>query len=101
MAGGIAAERIPRSRIGQFSDKSGFYSFMKFSELNIIPRLLRLPLAEEYVGGQQTLKAFRRAAWLKPVIEHKGNTSFDIRDLDRAIDRLQVEGEEALFGLVN
>jgi hypothetical protein len=70
---------------------------MKISELKVVPRLLRLPLAEEYVGGQQTLKAFRRKGWLKPIIEHKGNTSFDVRDLDRAVDRLQVEGEEALF----
>lgn len=70
---------------------------MKFSELKIMPRLLRLPLAEEYVGGQGTLKAFRRKGWLPAVIEHKGNTSFDIRALDAAIDRLIVEGEEALF----
>ena len=74
---------------------------MKFSELKLVPRLLRLPLAEDYVGGQQTLKALRGKGWLKPVIEHKGNTSFDIRDLDRAVDRLQVEGEEALFGSVD
>ena len=74
---------------------------MKFSDLKLVPRLLRLPLAEEHVGGQQTLKALRRKGWLKPVIEHKGNTSFDIRDLDRAVDRLQVEGEEAPFGSVD
>jgi hypothetical protein len=75
--------------------------YMKFSELKLVPRLLRLPLAEEYVGGQQTLKALRRKGWLKPIIEHKGNTSFDVRDLDRAVDRLQVEGEAALFGSVD
>jgi hypothetical protein len=74
---------------------------MKFSDLKLAPRLLRLPYAEEYVGGQQTLKAMRRKGWVKPVIEHKGNTSFDIRDLDRAVDRLQVEGEQALFGSVD
>jgi hypothetical protein len=74
---------------------------MKFSALKMTPRLLRLPLAEEYVGGQQTLKAFRRKGWLKPIIEHKGNTSFDVRDLDKAVDRLHVEGEEALFGSVD
>ena len=74
---------------------------MKFSQLQLTPRLLRLPVAEEYVGGQQTLKAFRRKGWLKPVIEHKGNTSFDVRDLDRAVDRLQVEGEAALFGSID
>lgn len=74
---------------------------VKFSQLQLSPRLLRLPAAEEYVGGQQTLKAMRRQGWLKPLIEHKGNTSFDIRDLDRAVDRLQVEGEQALFGSVD
>jgi hypothetical protein len=74
---------------------------MKFSQLQLSPRLLRLPASEEYVGGQQTLKAMRRQGWLKPVIEHKGNTSFDVRDLDRAVDRLQVEGEQALFGSVD
>ena len=74
---------------------------VKFSQLQLSPRLLRLPAAEEYVGGQQTLKALRRKGWVKPVIEHKGNTSYDIRDLDRAVDRLQVEGEQALFGSVD
>ena len=74
---------------------------MKFSDLKFAPRVLRLPAAEEYVGGQQTLKAMRRQGWVKPVIEHKGNTSFDIRDLDRAVDRLQVEGEQALFSSVD
>lgn len=74
---------------------------MKFSQLQLSPRLLRLPAAEEYVGGQQTLKAMRRKGWVKPVIEHKGNTSYDVRDLDRAVDRLQVEGEQALFGSID
>jgi hypothetical protein len=74
---------------------------MKFSELRFAPRLLRLPEAEAYVGGQQTLKAMRSRGWVAPVIEHKGNTSFDIRDLDRACDRLKVEGEAALFGSVD
>lgn len=74
---------------------------MKFSDLRILPRLLRLPLAEEYVGGQQTLKAMVRVGWVKAIIQHKGNTSYDVRDLDRACDRLHVEGEQSLFGSIN
>jgi hypothetical protein len=70
---------------------------MRFSEIQFPPRLMRKPIAEAYVGGQQNLKAFVRRRWLKPLICHKSNTSYDIRDLDIAVDRLKVEGEEALF----
>jgi len=70
---------------------------MRFSEVQLIPRLMRKPIAEAYVGGQQNLKAFVRCGWVKPLICHKSNTSYDIRDLDLAIDRLKVEGEGALF----
>jgi hypothetical protein len=51
--------------------------------------------------SQLQLSPMRRKGWVKPVIEHKGNTSYDVRDLDRAVDRLQVEGEQALFGSVD
>jgi hypothetical protein len=65
---------------------------MKFSDLTLTPRVLRVTDAERYVGGQRNLATLRAVGWVKPIIQHRANTSFDIRDLDRAIDRVQIEG---------
>jgi len=65
---------------------------MKYSDFNFPPRLLRLKQAEYYVGGQQNLKTLRRAGWVKPLIQHKGNTSFDIKTLDLAVDKANLNG---------
>ena len=61
-------------------------------EFAITPRVLRLKAAEHYVGGQQNLKTLRRLGWVKPLIQHKSNTSFDIRALDAAVDRAVLDG---------
>jgi hypothetical protein len=65
---------------------------VKAEELHFCPRVLRLPLAELYVGGQQNLRALVKAGWVAPLIKHKSNTSFDVQDLDHAIDRLKMVG---------
>ncbi len=54
------------------------------------PRLLRLKDAEIYVGGQRNLDALLK--WVKPVVQHNANTTFDRLDLDAAIDRAKLEG---------
>ncbi len=64
---------------------------MKFTEM-VKPRVLRLEAAEHYVGGQQNLKRLREAGWVKPLIQHNANTSFDVRALDAAIDRAVLDG---------
>ncbi len=61
-------------------------------KLTVAPRILRKEAAEEYVGGQQNLKSLREAGWVVPLRMHKCNTSFDIRDLDRAVDRANLDG---------
>jgi hypothetical protein len=63
---------------------------MKFSELTFQPRLLRKEDAEQYVGGRRNLEALRQ--WVKPVVQHHSNTTFDVKDLDAAIDRAKLEG---------
>ncbi len=63
---------------------------MKFSDLTFQPRLLRKPDAENYVGGRQNLIALKK--WVKPVVQHHSNTTYDVRDLDTAIDRAKREG---------
>ncbi len=80
----------------------GYYVSTAGRDEEIVRRYIREQQAEDKRVEQ--LKMFNEShggrggkGWVKPVIEHKGNTSFDVRDLDRAVDRLQVEGEEALF----
>lgn len=65
---------------------------MKFSELTLQPRLLRKDAAEVYVGGRRNLEALRLAKWIKPLIQHKANTTFDREDLDLAIEKAKLEG---------
>jgi hypothetical protein len=65
---------------------------MKFSDLTLQPRLLRKDDAETYVGGRRNLEALRKAKWIKPVVQHNCNTTFDRHDLDLAIDRAKIEG---------
>jgi hypothetical protein len=63
---------------------------MKFSDLTLQPRLLRKDDAELYVGGRRNLEALRK--WVKPVVQHHSNTTFDRHDLDDAIERAKLEG---------
>ena len=56
------------------------------------PRLLRLRDAEVYCGGGANLKSLRDAGYVKPLVQRKSNTTFDVRDLDLAIDRAQLDG---------
>jgi len=65
---------------------------MTYTALVLTPRLLRLKAAEQYLGGQRNLKALRRSGWVTPLIQHKSNTTFDIRDLDLAVDKAQLNG---------
>jgi hypothetical protein len=65
---------------------------MDFFDLTLRPQILRLKAAEVYCGGQQNLKNLRRVGWITPLIQHKSNTSFDVRDLDLAIDHAQLNG---------
>ena len=63
---------------------------MKFDQLTFQPRLLRKPDAERYVGGERNLIALRK--WVKPLVQHNSNTTFDRHDLDAAIERAKIEG---------
>ncbi len=65
---------------------------MKYAELVITPRVLRLKQAQQYVGGEANLDALMAAGWVKPLIRHNKNTSFDIRTLDLAIDKANLGG---------
>jgi len=65
---------------------------VKFSDLTIQPRLLRKDDAETYVGGRRNLEALRKVGWIKPLIQHKSNTTFDRIKLDQVIDRADLEG---------
>ena len=47
---------------------------------------MRLPDAIEYAGGRSNLKTLLEYG-LKPVIEHKSNTTFDRVLLDQAMDK--------------
>jgi hypothetical protein len=58
--------------------------------------VLRLKQAEQYVGGQQNLKSLRKAGWVKPLIQHSSNTSFDVKALDAAVDRANLDGWPAV-----
>ncbi len=69
---------------------------MKHAELVLLPRVLRLKQAEQYVGGQQNLKSLRKAGWVKPLIQHSSNTSFDVKALDAAVDRANLDGWPAV-----
>jgi hypothetical protein len=61
-------------------------------ELAIVPRVLRLPLARQYVGGEANLDALEAAGWVKPLIRRHKNTSYDVRQLDLAVDRANLNG---------
>lgn len=65
---------------------------MKFSDLKFAPRLLRKEDAELYVGGRGNLETLCKKLGLKPLVQHSRNTSYDIRDLDAAIDRAKIKG---------
>jgi hypothetical protein len=58
----------------------------------ITPRLLRAEDAAYYVGGEGNLKRLKGAGWIKPLIQHKRCTAYDIKDLDVAIDRAKLDG---------
>jgi hypothetical protein len=45
--------------------------------------------AAVYVGSKDLLRQFQRAQWLKPFIRGNRLTRYDVRDLDRCIDRLK------------
>ena len=42
-----------------------------------------------YVGSKELLRQFERAGWIKPFIRAIRLTRFDVRDLDKCIDRLK------------
>jgi len=65
---------------------------MKYAELVLTPRVLRKKEAQQYVGGEANLKSLMKAGWLKPLRQHNKNTSYDIRALDLAIDKANLEG---------
>lgn len=65
---------------------------MKFSELHFQPRLLRKEDAEAYVGGRGNLETLCKRLGLVPLVQHSRNTSFDVRDIDAAIDKAKVHG---------
>jgi hypothetical protein len=58
----------------------------------VTPRLLRADDAAYYVGGENNLKALKKAGWVKPLIQHSRCTAYDVRDLDLAIDRAKLDG---------
>jgi hypothetical protein len=65
---------------------------MKYDQLIVPPRILRLKAAQMYVGGEANLRTLIKVGWVKPIIQHHKNTSFDIRDLDLAIDKAKLDG---------
>jgi hypothetical protein len=65
---------------------------MKYAELAIVPRVLRLPQARQYVGGEANLNSLTKAGWVKPLIQHSKNTSYDRKALDLAVDRANLDG---------
>ena len=64
----------------------------RYSELVVPPRILRLKAAQMYVGGEANLDSLMRVGWVKPLIQHNRNTSFDIKALNAAIDRANLDG---------
>ena len=67
-------------------------STMKYDQLVVTPRILRKKAAQMYVGGEANLKSLIKAGWVKPLIQHNKNTSFDIRALDLAVDKANLSG---------
>lgn len=49
--------------------------------------------AAAYVGSRELLRQFERAGWIKPFIRAIRLTRYDVRDLDKCIDRLKL-GEQ-------
>lgn len=52
------------------------------------PRLMRRPDAGAYVGTSQLLARMEQAGWVRPVINEHKMTFYDLRQLDRCVDRL-------------
>ncbi len=65
---------------------------MRYCEIILQPRLLRLCDAEAYVGGECNLRALVKVGWVKPLIQHKSNTTYDRESLDTACSRANIEG---------
>ena len=62
-----------------------------------IHRVLNRNQVEEYVGGRPNLQRLLKAGWIKP-IAGKERPQYDLRAVDRALDKLSAEGWSALAG---
>lgn len=60
------------------------------------PRLLRHPEAAVYCGGETNLKTLVESFGLKPVIQRKCNTTYDLKQIEAAINRAIAAGWETL-----
>ena len=65
---------------------------MQYAKLVLVPRVLRLKEARQYVGGEANLKSLEKAGWVKALIKHNKNTSYDRQALDLAVDRANLDG---------
>lgn len=65
-------------------------------EIHAWPRLMRQPEAAAYCGGETNLKSLCSDFGLRPVIRRKGNTTYDIQQIDAAINRAIAAGWETL-----
>jgi hypothetical protein len=54
---------------------------------------MRPDVAEAYCGGRTNLERLCKAG-LKPVIQHKSNTTYDRVLVDQAMDRVALSGGE-------
>lgn len=56
------------------------------------PRWMRPEVAEAYAGGRTNLERLCSDFGLKPVIQHKSNTTYDRTLVDAAMDRFVLTG---------
>lgn len=54
-------------------------------------RLVTVDDAVAHVGGEAIFQAMRKAGWIKPAIERRKLTRFDMKNLEAAVDRLESE----------
>jgi len=54
------------------------------------PRFMRPEVAAKYAGGPTNLKTLETEHGLRPVIQHKSNTTYDRTLVDQAMDRLSL-----------
>jgi hypothetical protein len=66
---------------------------MMYSQIIIPKQSLDPEEAAEYVGGIGLLREYVAAGWLKPYVQGKRRTRYDVVDLRGCIDRHKKEGD--------